>query len=606
MVRELKRNGRGIISIFGSSVFAIFRRNCAWKRKKKGDSIKRSLAMKRAVICFFLAIIMTMSSFADVRIGDQCADSRCPLIASDGNNHVYAIWQKTSGNITYLLFNYSADKGKTWLAQNISLGQVDNENGNAYAISTDKAGNAYILRLKSGNVYVTVFSNYGSVWQNWKLESVAGETFQGSTIKFASDDHGHLYTVLYSSTYWDHFLYTSGDFGKSWTRRALPAGFPQGQGIFCDSVGTVYVLGLKSEQNADGDSVSILCLSRSSDRGMSWKVFGKKIVSYTGDEIKYGTSFYCDASGLVHVAWVDARDGKGDIYMSCSRDYGLTWYIREKRVNTDTEEEYLRLNPQIAADSMGHVYVVWIYNASINPDIAPIEHVYLNYSWDYGATWLSSDMKMSRWVQTSTYERSYIKNHKVTCDSTGQVNVVWLELAYPENCVKRQNSANYGQSWLPSINQINAYDSLTEPYSYSPFGATAGPPGEAYFIWMQGDDASEVVFSKCRAVQPPANIQVQYGYNRTLFKKEHYDTVTWEDHPLNAGMDIEAYVVCWRYESEGADIYHIEGALVKTVTADVHSYAFLYPITEEKRVYALYSVDNWGVYSPVSAWNSGQ
>jgi hypothetical protein len=72
----------------------------------------------------------------------------------------------------------------------------------------------------------------------------------------------------------------------------------------------------------------------------------------------YGNDHLAISSdGLVHAALLmDHRDCRYNVYYAYTTDHGATWSEHE-RVNDDTTGH--KLNPDIGADSAGHVYLVW-------------------------------------------------------------------------------------------------------------------------------------------------------------------------------------------------------------------------------------------------------
>ncbi|MBI5197683.1 MAG: hypothetical protein HZA19_03650 [Nitrospirae bacterium] len=77
-----------------------------------------------------------------------------------------------------------------------------------------------------------------------------------------------------------------------------------------------------------------------------------------------------DDNGHIYVVWVDNRavkegTGRRDIYFRYSKDFGASWLpeFNDHRIDTDTAVSGTRagdsIEPQIACDKNGHVYIVW-------------------------------------------------------------------------------------------------------------------------------------------------------------------------------------------------------------------------------------------------------
>ena len=88
-----------------------------------------------------------------------------------------------------------------------------------------------------------------------------------------------------------------------------------------------------------------------------------------------------------YVVWVDARNGRKDIYFNRSFDMGATWQTADVRIDTDTpgaaDSDKVRL-----AVTGNDIHVVWEDMRNGRRDI------YWNRSSDGGTTWLKSDIRI--------------------------------------------------------------------------------------------------------------------------------------------------------------------------------------------------------------------
>jgi len=100
------------------------------------------------------------------------------------------------------------------------------------------------------------------------------------------------------------------------------------------------------------------------------------------------------------VAWQDNRRGHYDIYVANSTDGGVTWAeLGSGPINDDTGSAN-QLNPSLAVDGLGGVYLVWQDQRNANDD------VYFSASTDGGLTWcenilVTDDPIATRQAQTS-------------------------------------------------------------------------------------------------------------------------------------------------------------------------------------------------------------
>jgi hypothetical protein len=97
-----------------------------------------------------------------------------------------------------------------------------------------------------------------------------------------------------------------------------------------------------------------------------------------------------DASGHIYVAWQDARHGGWDIYLSMSSDFGKTWRAEGVRLNSGPPGEAEAQLAQIALDGKGTVAVAWQEDRGHDQQ----EGIYFTRSTDFGATWLTTDLRV--------------------------------------------------------------------------------------------------------------------------------------------------------------------------------------------------------------------
>src|SRR3990172_12501101 len=142
------------------------------------------------------------------------------------------------------------------------------------------------------------------------------------TPHISSDENGHVYVVWSDNRGGPGKVYSNTKFTESgWFPRAVPinTGFPKAANAL-----------------QDGDATTPQVCS--------------------------------DNSGHVYVVWVDDRavksgTGKRDIYFRYSKDYGITWNapdaFTDYRIDSDNPAAGDSINPEIACDGNGNVYIVW-------------------------------------------------------------------------------------------------------------------------------------------------------------------------------------------------------------------------------------------------------
>lgn len=182
-----------------------------------------------------------------------------------------------------------------------------------------------------------------------------------------------------------------------------------------------------------------LCLVLSVGNGLCFQTPDIKISTNTSTlTVGEYSRIASDSQGHVYVVWQDMRNGKDDIYFNYSWDYGVTWQTNDIRINTTPAGTEYAHDPQIHCDEYGHVYVVWLDGRGIS----------FNYSSDYGTNWLADDKRVKE-----TIPGRVMRYPEMGCDSKGHIYVIWQEVC---NCgigrcgnweIYFNYSLDYGVSW---------------------------------------------------------------------------------------------------------------------------------------------------------------
>ena len=378
----------------------------------------------------------------DIVVDRSTGNVSRPQIAADGIGHVYAVWEDTRNGSSDIYFNSSSDYGFTWQASDIRLDTdaAGANHSNSPQITCDNNGHVYVVwedeRNGSSDIYFNYSSNYGVTltWQSsdkklssasyapppqfpkvacdnsghvyvawddnyfnvsadngatWLTQASRISTAGGIENQLACDQNGHVYVAWRKGTSEVLFNY-SLDGGNTWQpidRRISNAGaIPYGLSLTSDENGHVYCVWHDGRNNATSPDIYF---NSSSDYGNTWGASDIMLNTGTpGNTYSIWPEVTCDETGHVFVAWYDRRDGLGDIYLNFSSDYGLIWQVSDKRLDTDSPSADSGY-PEVASDGSGHIYVTWTDDQT---DIGP--GLYLNYSLDNGANWLSANRKI--------------------------------------------------------------------------------------------------------------------------------------------------------------------------------------------------------------------
>jgi PKD repeat protein len=361
---------------------------------------------------------------ADIRLDTDASganDSTVPQIACDDNGHVYVVWKDLRNGSPDIYFNYSSDYGVTWQSSDKKLGSIPyTPTPQSPRVACNNIGHVYVAW---NNNLFNISSDYGATWlsQAKRISTVGGEETQ-----LTCDQSGRIYVAWLSGTTDVLFNY-SLDNGNTWqpsNRKISNSGaLPYGISLTNDETGNVYCVWHDGRTNPDSPDIYF---NSSSDYGNTWQVSDIKINTGTpGATYSIWPAIDSDEGGRVYVAWYDRRNSTGDIHLNYSSDYGVNWQVSDTRIDTDSPSADSGY-PEIASDNIGHIYVIWIDDQdSIGPGL------YMNYSLDYGVTWLSTNRKIGS-GGLNPKMKTYGSRFYIIWDNNEDEDIIFNEVAPPD------------------------------------------------------------------------------------------------------------------------------------------------------------------------------
>jgi hypothetical protein len=181
----------------------------------------------------------------------------------------------------------------------------------------------------------------------------------------------------------------------------------------------------------------------------------------------YPSIAVCDS--IVHVAWVDERDGNFEIYYKRSVDNGVTW---EQNVRL-TDDPNLSMYPSIAVcDSI--VHVVWRDYRDGNSEI------YYKRSVDNGVTW-KQDQRLTN--------DPFYSRHPSIAVSDSIVHVAWQDTRDGNYEIYYKRSVNNGVSWEQDVRLTDASDRSLAP-------SIAVRDSIVHVVWRDYRDGNSEIYYK--------------------------------------------------------------------------------------------------------------
>ena len=192
-----------------------------------------------------------------------------------------------------------------------------------------------------------------------------------------------------------------------------------------------------------------------------------------------------DANGHVYVVWQDSRNGRYDIYFNYSSDNGAAWQANDLRINTTPAGTEYAHYPRICCDEHGHVYAVWLDDRGIS----------FNYSSDYGAHWLTDDIRVKEFLPNEALDEPWI-----SCDANGHVYVTWRAACRNGYglCgswdIYFNSSSDYGANWQADAIRLDT-DIPLAGHSMSP-QVNCDLNGHVYVAWSDSrNGGSDIYFN---------------------------------------------------------------------------------------------------------------
>ena len=172
----------------------------------------------------------------------------------------------------------------------------------------------------------------------------------------------------------------------------------------------------------DGDWA--LYYKRSTDGGLTWST-DMRLTSQPSNAFNPSLSV---AGNVMHLAWMDSRDGNYEIYYKHSTDNGFTWSADTRMTNTSTTSS----NPSIAISGQT-VHLVWYDTPGQQ------QKIFYKHSTDGGTIWGSDTL-----ISNPNQGGANFQNISVSGEN---VHIVWVTSPNNINQIYYRHSSNAGNSW---------------------------------------------------------------------------------------------------------------------------------------------------------------
>ena len=573
-----------------------------------------------AVLLLSLGFFRTTASaqlFPDIMINRDLAGthiSDSPQIICDGDT-IHVVWEDRRNGLKDIYYNSSPDGGKTWLNDDIRLDvgtvpgsstslhpQIAISGNTVYVVWRDdrrKRDKNKTLDSFPGDIYMNCSSDRGRTWQPLDFRVNRSENRGNTTPRIAAvgDAVYVLWEQLfgsYSVVNADLFINVSHNRGGDWQPEDLQIDDPYA-GLYHNTHNPALA--------AAGDSIYVaweeyyhisfmgdIYFIRSPDRGGTWDA--PQRIRADGLEWFNAASPQIEVSGgIIHLAWLDARDRAENVYHTRSLDDGRTWESGGLRLNLGSAAgSAFCYEPRIAA-SGDNICVVWRDNRN-DPNQDEYwynnkDDIFANTSDDGGETWMGQDFRVNIGDPPGDHHAS----SPVPAMQDGTCRIVWIDRRNGLSDIYC-NQAWGGGCGTPA--RLDTGDNAGAGASNSP---TAGVSYTAvHAVWVdfrENADYGDIYYNRMPGSNLPLRIEGEKVIERSLLQTRRLNAVTIRCDPVwtaeHGPMRIQllrkpvAPDPSWTLVSE-----------MDSLTADATPYYDVTPDAEGEYIYQARAVDAAG------------
>lgn len=298
---------------------------------------------------------------ADVKVSDD-GDSKVnqsELAIATSGSVVYLAWRDSRGGDENIYFASSTD-GVTWSANrrvNDDAGSADQAHP---SLAIDNLGHLHLAWQDRRNghydIYYAASTGGGATWStNERVNQDAGSANQTSPVLAVKADGSQVYIAWQDGRNGNDDVYFARGAGGSWTEVRVnndAGSAAQGAPTLGRSASGTLHLAWRDVRNGGND----IYFSRSTNGGATWSA-NAKVNDDVGLHDQEAPAVVEGSSGEALLAWEDLRGNSYDIYVSRSHNDGQSWSANESAI-TEGGGAGQHL-PAGVIDSQGNAYLVW-------------------------------------------------------------------------------------------------------------------------------------------------------------------------------------------------------------------------------------------------------
>ncbi len=334
------------------SIFAFTSRS--WCVAATGDTVHIVWADNRDGISFEVYYLRStdrgLTWAADTMLSAIGNRSWTPSIAAN-NINVHVTWVDERDGNKEIYYKGSTDGGVTWRGDK----RLTNSSSESITPSIAVSGTKVHVVFKEqelnqpGDIFYRRSANNGSFWET--DIRLTNDQFISENPSIAVN--GQMVNVVWSDS-------RDGNY-EIYYKRSLDEGVTWGNDIRLTLDGNSSVSPTIAATNSyvyifwsdDRDGNSEIYFKLSTDNGISWSADTRLTFDSAGSQVPSVSSM----GSVIHIVWIDGRDGNNEIYYKRSIDNGLSWSNDESLTLSSEVKDY-----QSIALSDSTVHAVWTNN----------------------------------------------------------------------------------------------------------------------------------------------------------------------------------------------------------------------------------------------------
>ncbi len=358
----------------------------------------RLVAQSFALLLFLPATLWGVTWSPDERLTNDPSNSAAPTIAADLSGNLHVVWHDERDENSEIYYR----RWSSGIWSNEERLTFDNATSAWPVIASDRLGRAHVVwyDYRLGSDHPQIFCKHwdGLSWSTDELVSQGKGWAVVPTV--IADPLGNIHAIWYDNRNEEDWeIYHRRWDGQSWgpeDRLTESQGESRYPAAIADEIGNLYVVW---QDRRDGNWE--IYLKRWD--GLAWGP-DQRLTAESHNSLR--PAIAADVLGNVWIAWYDSRDGHSEIYYK--RYDGVSWTPDTRLSDADA---FASIEPTIAADRMGHVYVAW------QDDRDGASELYFR-AWD-GISW-SVDERVTNDPAFSSYPA-------LTVDPLGAAQLVWQD-----------------------------------------------------------------------------------------------------------------------------------------------------------------------------------